>query len=354
MGAISFAILTYVIDHVFPYDGTKSDETKEFINAAIDPVGTFAPEIAEFAVDGAAYVAMPDKRHEITTKPIRKRQEKLKTKLERLKESGHIDEYNKTMADFKKQLFYMAEHKQGIPFEMIVLLKGDFDIDVNMQDTKQRTLLFYATAQRNAYLVRYLLSLGADPEIKDYVDLRPIDLIDKRNDHEIYLSFHNIDVTKEAQAAGVSNVQATYTYDQNHKIVATKVVGEQQSSWTPLMMAINNNQSDIAQQYISRGDNIEAQTNNGSTALFFAIKHHDDMIVDLLLAHGANIEHRNKFQMNPLALAIRLDNLYAVKALVKAGVNTHGICTSSRTPVNYAEVNRRDEIVRYLKSVGAS
>ena len=354
MGAISFAILTYVIDHVFPYDGTKSDETKEFINAAIDPVGTLAPEIAEFAVDSATYIAVPDKRHEIARKPIRKRQEKLKTKLKRLKESGHIDEYNKTLADFKKQLFYMAEHKQGIPFEMIVLLKGDFDIDINMQDEKQRTLLFYATAQRNAYLVRYLLTLGADPEIKDYVNLRPIDLIDKQNDHEIYLAFHHIDVEQKAKSAGLTNVQATYTYDQQNNIVATKVIGEQQSSWTPLMMAINNRESSTAQQYIDRGDDIEAATNNGSTALFFAIKHHDDMIVDLLLAHGANIEHRNKFQMNPLALAIRLDNLYAVKALIKAGVNTHGICASSRTPVKYAEVNRRDEIVRYLKSVGAS
>ena len=58
--------------------------------------------------------------------------------------------------------------------------------------------------------------------------------------------------------------------------------------------------------------------------------------------------------MNPLALAIRLDNLYAVKALIKAGVNTHGVCASSRTPVKYAESNRRDKIAQYLKSVGAS
>ena len=353
MGLLSFAILSFIIEQVFPYDGTESDDTKEIVRVILDPLGTRGPEIAEFAFDGATYALVPDKRHELSKKSLHKRQKKIATRLKLLKENGNIKGYDKAMAKYKKQLFYIAEQKKGIPSKVLVLLGGDFGIDINMQDEKQRTLLFYATAQRNAYLVRYLLLLGADPEIKDYINLRPIDLLDKQNDSELYLSFHNIDVTKEAQEVGISNVHATYTYD-NNNIVATKVSGEQQSNWTPLMMAIYNSQTVEAQQYINSGQDIHAETNNGSTALFFAIKNKDDAVVDLLLQHGANIEHRNKFNMNPLAFAIKTDNLYAVRTLVKHGANIQAVCASSRTPVKYAEVHRRDNIVEYLKSIGAS
>ncbi len=354
IGALSFAILSFVIEQVFPYDGTDNDDKRDFLMAVVDPIGTLGPDMVAFTIDGATYALAPDQRHELAKKPLHKRQKEIATKLQRLKDSGNIEGYNSAIAYYKKRLFTIAETQKGIPLEALVLLSSDSDIDINMQDEKKRTLLFYATAQRNAYLVRYLLSLGADPEIRDYIDLRPIDLLDKQKDHALYLSFHNINVTKEAKASGLNSVQATYSYDKDNNIVSTEVIGEKKSSWSPLMLAIQDHNDMQALEYIKARKYLHDQTNNGSTALFLAIKYKENTILDALLDQGSDIEHRNRFNMNPLALAIRLDNLYAVKQLVQHGVNTHAICASDRTPIKYAEVNHREEIVDYLKSVGAS
>lgn len=354
IGAISFALLGFVVEQVFPYDGTDRDEKRDMVMTIVNPLGTIGPDVAEFVKDLAVYAVDSDKRHEIATKPLRKKQKLITTKLERLKTSGNLTAYNTLMDSYREQLFTIAKTTDGIPMEVRVLLESNISIDINGQDTKDRTLLFYATSKKNAYLVRYLLSQGADPEIKDYVGLRPVDLLDKQKDRDLYLAFHHIDVDQESQKNGLSYVNVTYTYDQQNNITATKVIGEKKSTWSPLMLAIQDHSTLKALQYINNDQYIYDQTNNGSTALFLAIKYKDDEVLDALLQHGSNIQHRNRFKMNPLALAIKTNNLYAVQKLVDKGVDIKSICASERTPVKFAQVNQREEIEKYLISIGAS
>ena len=272
--------------------------------------------------------------------------------LQLLKDSNDTAGYDALRATYVKHLFEVAKSSNGKILEVKAYLRSG--ININTQDEKGRTILYYATGMKNDYLVRYLLREGADAEIRDYIDLRPVDLLDKNQDAKLYLAFHHGDVVTEANTQGLTNVSANYSYDANGKIINTQVYGEQQSSWTPLMNAIQNNQTSEAKQYINSDQYLHAQTNNGSTALFFAIKFKNNDVVDLLLKHGANIQHRNKFDMNPLALAIKTNNLYAVQQLVKHGANIHAVCASSRTPVKFAQVNQRKEIEKYLISIGAS
>ncbi len=272
--------------------------------------------------------------------------------LQMLKDSNDTAGYDALRATYLKHLFKIAKSSNGKILEVKAYLRSG--IDINTQDEKGRTLLYYATGMKNGYLVRYLLQEGADAEIRDYIDLRAVDLLDKNKDAQLYLAFHHGDVVADANAQGFTNVSANYSYDANGKIIKTQVYGEQQSSWTPLMSAIQNNQTSEAKQYINSGQYLHAQTNNGSTALFFAIKFKNDDVVELLLTHGANIQHRNKFDMNPLALAIKTNNLYAVRQLVEKGVNIKSICASERTPVQFAQINQREEIEAYLISIGAS
>ena len=354
IGAISFALLGFIVEQVFPYDGTDRDEKRDMAMTIIDPIGTIGPDVAEFAKDLAVYTVDSDKGYEIVAKNLRKKQKRITSKLERLKTSGNVTAYNTLMNSYREQLFTIAKTADGIPIETRVLLESDIGIDINAQDAKDRTLLFYATYQKNAYLVRYLLSRGADAEIKDYVGLRPIDLLDRQKDHALYLSFHHKDVYKDAKADGLNNVNVTYSYDQKNNITKTAVAGEQKSSWSPLMLAIQKLNTIEALNYINSNQYITDLTNNGSSALFLAIKYKNNAVLDALLAHGSNIQHRNRFNMNPLALAIKTNNLYAVQKLVDRGVDTKSICASERTPVKFAKVNQRKEIEAYLISIGAS
>jgi len=331
---------------------TDEEAKEEAIDMVSDPIAFFASFAYDVISVQAPEYGSKERQHKVIDKYQANEIKKIVQPLQTLKENNNTKAYNKLRESYIKELFKIVQSPNARILQVKAYLNSD--ININIQDEKKRTLLYYATAMKNDYLVRYLLKEGADPEIRDYVNLRPVDLLDKDQDTKLYLAFYHGDVIADAQHKGLSNVSATYRYDANGKIISTQVYGERQSSWTPLMMAINNGQTDEAEKYISSDQDIHAETNNGSTALFFAIKFKNDAIVDLLLNHGANIEHRNKFNMNPLALAIKTDNLYAVKTLVEHGANTHAVCASSRTPIKYAEVNRRDNIMEYLKSVGAS
>lgn len=352
MGLASLALLGFILDIMYPDNGTSRDENKDAFMQMVDPVGTLSGDVAEFAFDAAVYATQPDERHSLAHKPVAKRKQHLADRFEAFKTSGNMEAYNTLMESCRQQLFAIAKTPDGSPTDVDVLLVSGIDIDT--QDEEGRTMLFYATSVKNPYLVGLLLNLGADRNIADNVGLKPMDLLDPQKDRAIYLSFHHKDVDEAYQAKGYSSLQATYTYDQDNNIVKTEVIGEQRATWSPLILAIEQGNTQQALAYVNADRYLFDQTSNGSTALFLAIKYKDDDVLNALLQRGADIQHRNRFNMNPLALAIKVDNLYAVRRLVEQGVDIRSVCASNRTPVNYADVNRRTEIKQYLKSIGAS
>lgn len=344
------ALMIFVIKSMTTDANKESSETA--IDMISDPIAFLASGVYDlFSVYFPEY-GDRERKHKVIKTYQEGEIKNITQPLQMLKDSNNTSGYDALRATYVKRLFEIAKSSNGRVLEVKAYLRSG--IDINTQDEKGRTILYYATGMKNGHLVRYLLKEGADTEIRDYINLRPVDLLDKNQDSQLYLAFHHGDVVSDANAQGLTNVAANYSYDANGKIIKTQVYGEQQSSWTPLMSAIQNNQTSEAKQYINSDQYLHAQTNNGSTALFFAIKFKNNDVVDLLLDHGAHIQHRNKFDMNPLALAIKTNNLYAVQQLVKHGADIHAVCASSRTPIKYAEVNQRDDIEAYLQSVGAS
>ena len=347
---ISGYLFIFVVNSVFPDNGTSRDEKKQSLFTVLDPIGHHISEIYGMVI--LSYPSLdPQGVYEIRTEYQESKNRQFNQPLQRLKQNGDIEAYNALKQEYVQQLFTSVKSSDGNMSDTKALLSTG--LDINVQDDKGRTILFYATSIKKDYLVRYLLSQGADRELKDYAGLRPVDLLDRQKDQALYLSFHHEGVQDKANAKGLSSVNALYSYDQDNNIVATKVYGEVQSSWSPLMLAIKENNTDIALQHINTNENLEAQTNNGSTALFATIKYSRRELLDALLAHHVNIEHRNSFNMSPLAFAIKLNNLYAVIKLVENGANVHTVCASGRTPLKYAEANQRTRIARYLKSVGS-
>jgi len=341
---------------IFTIKSITTDANKESSEKAIDmlsdPIAFLASGVYDlFSVYFPEY-GDRERKHKVVKAYQEGEIKNITQPLQILKDSNDTAGYNALRATYVKHLFEIAKFSNGKILEVKAYLSSG--IDINTQDEKGRTILYYATGMKNSYLVRYLLKEGADTEIRDYIDLRAVDLLDKDKDAQLYLAFHHGDVVADANVKGLTNVSANYSYDANGKIIKTQVYGEQPSSWTPLMNAIQNNQTSEAKQYINSDQYLHAQTNNGSTALFFAIKFKNREVIDALLAHGADIQHRNHFGMNPLALAIKLNNLYAVRQLVEKGVDIHSVCASERTPVKFAQINKKEVIERYLVSVGAS
>lgn len=347
------AIINIVIlsTFVIALKSIRSDENKHDVNSMISLFTNPISFTYDYFSSLFPEYGNRDRAHKMWQEYHEQEAAKIAAPLKRFKENNNTQEHASLLEGYEHRAFEIAKNGGDLHKLSALIASG---VDVNSRDEKGRTLFFYAAATKNAYAMRSLIGEGADITLQDNLGIRPIDLIDQYKEPQLYEVFTIESDIATAKSQGYTNVAISYSYDANNRLLSKSVQGEQKASWSPLMVAIDQKDTQTALTLIDSGAKLNAVTNNGSTPLFFAIKYQNNAVVDTLLEHGSDIEHQNKFQMNPLALAIKLDNLYAVKALVKAGVNTHSICASSRTPVKYAEVNRRDEIMQYLKSIGAS
>lgn len=253
---------------------------------------------------------------------------------------------------YKAEFFDEVKKKDSNFSKLMFIVESG--IDVNTRDEKRRTPIFYATINKNAEVVRYLIHKKASINAIDLEGMMPIDYLDKEKDSALYMTFVDTALINKAQKEGYKRVTVSHSTDKNGKIFSTKVAGEQQTSWSPLMLAIKNFDNDEVRKFITHADYLESKTNNGSTPIYFAINFNNNEALDMLLDAGVNIEHFNNFNVNVLAYAIIKDNMYALKALVKKGANIHKKVNRVRTPIALAKVNHRDNIEDYLEDIGAS
>jgi ankyrin repeat protein len=73
---------------------------------------------------------------------------------------------------------------------------------------------------------------------------------------------------------------------------------------TPLLLAAQNDQSQIAEFLIKKGANVNASAKGGATALHLAAQRNNRALVKLLLAHKANINATDAERRTPMDRAI--------------------------------------------------
>ena len=69
---------------------------------------------------------------------------------------------------------HMAADEGQLEVLQTLVLRKHMDVNAKTKDTLQRTPLHFAAAQGNAQCVEFLLSAGADPEIKDNRGMKPV------------------------------------------------------------------------------------------------------------------------------------------------------------------------------------
>ena len=92
----------------------------------------------------------------------------------------------------------------------------------------------------------------------------------------------------------------------------------------------------------------------GRTALHIVTARRDTSWISFLTQRGANPNIRDNKGVSPLQLAIRLNHVEGVEALLKAGANVDVTDTSGETPLIAAVHARNTELVRLLLEKGAS
>jgi cytohesin len=122
--------------------------------------------------------------------------------------------------------------------------------------------------------------------------------------------------------------------------------------WSPLHIAIINNQEDRVQALLAEHADIEARDINGRTPLYFSALLGHQNIVQALIDAGAQVNSQNYHDYTPLDIAAAQGHIPVVRALLREHA-TLGIAGHT-TPLHMAAKYGHAEIIRLLIGAGAN
>ncbi|KKP03521.1 hypothetical protein THAR02_04384 [Trichoderma harzianum] len=190
------------------------------------------------------------------------------------------------------------------------------------------TMLHVMAAYGRADMVKFLLNLGANIEAKTNVGSTPFGLAIRNGKAAVGKLLLNRGADIEAQQTNDGGTEL-------HIVAAT-------------------GKGDMVKFLLDHGANIEAKNNHGSTPFCLAIWNGKMMMANLLLNRGANIEARqNARGFTELHIMACYGKVDIVKFLLDHGANIEAKTNDGRTPLRWAVLNGKADVVKLLRARGA-
>jgi ankyrin repeat protein len=199
--------------------------------------------------------------------------------------------------------------------------------DVTKADFRGDTLLHEAAANRNVTVVKYLVSIGADVNVRNSNGGTPL--------HRAAWNDSNVEVLR-------------YLVSQGADINIRNRDGR-----TPLDIARNNGHTEMVQflesvQVSSAGSQ---SFRSSFSNIFEATRHGTVQDVEYFLKNGVDVNINTGQRCTPLHIAARYNRLENAKYLVSQGADVHAINGRNATPRDDAVSAGHTEMVAYLDSV---
>lgn len=182
---------------------------------------------------------------------------------------------------------------------------------------------FQAIELDNGNALLALLQRGMDPNTRD-----------PRGQHGLYLALRG----------GAAKAFDALLKHPQLDVNAVNAAGE-----TPLMMAALRGNLDAMKALIGRGARVQQE---GWTPLHYAASSPSAEAVRLLLEHGAEVDARAPNGNTPLMLAARWGTEAGVELLVRRGADRTLRNARGQDAADYALLDGRDAMVRFLEQVG--
>jgi ankyrin repeat protein len=197
---------------------------------------------------------------------------------------------------------------------------------INELDEYGSSYLHLSVREGNIEIVEFLISQGADVNIKDSLGVTPLQVA--------------------ARAGRLEIVE--YLLSKGAKVSVKDHTGN-----TPLHDAVINEHIQIVKILVSHGADINTADSENQTALHDAIKLKSIEISEFLLTKGANVNTKNDQGRSPLHDAANSGNLSLVKELVAKGAGVNIKDKYEGLPLHYAARDGYLAIVKYLISKGS-
>lgn len=192
----------------------------------------------------------------------------------------------------------------------------DHDVDINTVDSSGSTLLIKAIMQSQEKIIEFLLSKGADPNIKNNMDKSPLVLACRR-------------IINDEIAERVIKLLIKYKAninDQHGKKLTTALI-----MWSKIQTDITFEQK-IIKFLIHAGANVNSQDILGKTPLMYSCARDNDpeyierhSTIELLLESGADINLRDNSNRNILSYALHRNDIKTVKLLLSKNIDIENL-----------------------------
>ena len=236
-------------------------------------------------------------------------------------ESGDIQSVVERLQ--KHPYFAQARGLWKIPLNTAII-KGHFDIagllldrgvNPNMLDAVTGyTALHHGASAGNMEMVETLLAEGADPRIRNFVKMTPFGLAIAKKDYELAMRIMPADAGSQLWAH-----IATGDLDAVRESLADQpeLAGSHlEGGATPLHLAVQRREIDIAKLMLSAGADVNATDCKGWTPLMSAAIRNRLDCVELLLEHGAATDIKSHhFDMTALDYAKQADHTEMIALL---------------------------------------
>ena len=217
--------------------------------------------------------------------------------------------------------------------------------DVNRQSDANVNPLSLAAEYSTSEVVKKLLKAGANSSAITDTGMTPLmeALSAKRNDTaEILINAGSpLDTVSDD---GWTPLREAIRYC-SEKIILLLIekgapinLGVTSNGWNDLHISLRYSTGKVIDAVLADSDEINKMTNSGWTALHFAARY-NSAYIGRLLNKGADMSIRNVDGFTPLHLAVRQNNVDAVRKLLAAGALTDLKDNDGKTPKDYAESN---------------
>lgn len=188
--------------------------------------------------------------------------------------------------------------------------------NLNETDELGNTALHYAVQLNRLKGVRILINAGANPSIKNKLGRLPQDYVKGK---KIAAVFEKIQTKRDVELKLVEAIRKGNTKDVLHYLTEEKIspnIETNEPGETLLMLAVKQNNPQVAEMLIKHGANVNKKDPRGLTAINEAAGNGRTAMVKVLLENGADATIADNRKVYPLTNAAWSNNYDTIAALL--------------------------------------
>ena len=278
------------------------------------------------------------------------------------------------MLDFSFNYLVIMKNKQRRIMKKFICLISlcMFSYTISECMTEQEKQLFDAIKNNKLNIVQRLISKGVNVNVKDNIGRTPLMIASqnkaKENIVNELLKADGIDIDEQDNDGWTVLIYVSFSGNLSlvKKLIKQKADLDKQTTkkyetedvtvykgTTALMIAIEEDEPNIAIALINAGANVNLKNDDGWTAFMKASYNENLYIVKKLIKAGADINIRNNKKETALIIAIEMNHTDIAQELIHAGANVNLKNDDGWTAFMEASYNGNIYIVKKLIDAGA-